>query len=243
MIIFPAIDIQGGQVVRLRQGRFEDVTTYASDPLKIAQQWVSQGAQWLHVIDLDGAKSGQPQNTTAIAAIARGVGVPLQVGGGIRTAQDIEQLLAMGVQRVILGTKVVEDRVFCKNILQKWPERIAVSLDCKDGYVAQRGWTEVTAITAIDLAKELAALGLRYLIYTDIARDGMLTGPHIVGLEKLLKAVSLGIIASGGIAHLQDIQNLKQLESQGLIGAITGKAIYEGTLDLREAIAVCSQNA
>jgi phosphoribosylformimino-5-aminoimidazole carboxamide ribotide isomerase len=243
MIIFPAIDIQGGQVVRLRQGRFDDVTTYASDPLQIARQWVSQGAQWLHVIDLDGAKSGRPQNTTTIAAIAKGVDVPLQVGGGIRTAQDIEQLLALGVRRVILGTKVIEDRAFCEDILQKWPDYIAVSLDCKDGYVAQRGWTEITAIAAIDLAKEFAALGLRYLIYTDIARDGMLTGPHIVGLEKLLKVVSLGVIASGGIARLEDIQNLRRLEPQGLIGAITGKAIYEGTLDLREAILLCSPSA
>jgi len=242
MILFPAIDIQQGKVVRLLQGKFDEVTEYAADPLDMAQQWVNRGAQWLHVVDLDGAQEGKIQNWDSIINIAKNVDVPVQMGGGVRTQEDIERLIDAGVKRIVLGTKVIEDRNFLKEILSRWPENITVSLDCSNGMVAQRGWTSVTELRGIDFAKELEALGLKYIIYTDIARDGMLTGPNFESIQEMLDAVSIAFIASGGISKLEDVKKLCALESQGLIGAITGKAIYEGTLNLEEALKVCSQN-
>jgi len=242
MIIFPAIDIQNGKVVRLLQGKFDEVTEYAADPLVMAQQWVGRGAQWLHVIDLDGAKEGTIQNWDSIIQIAKNVPIPVQMGGGVRTIEDIQRLLDAGVQRVVLGTKVIEDREFLKDILSRWPENIAVSLDCSNGMVAQRGWTSVTELRGVDFAKELETLGLKYIIYTDIARDGMLTGPNFESIQEMLDAVNIALIASGGISKLDDVKKLQTLTSQGLIGAITGKAIYEGTLNLEEALKLCSQS-
>ncbi len=242
MILFPAIDIQQGKVVRLLQGKFDEVTEYAADPLVMARQWVSRGAQWLHVVDLDGAKEGKIQSWQSIRNIIKNIDVPIQMGGGIRTQEDIERLMDVGVKRVVVGTKVIEDRSFLKGILSRWPENIAVSLDCSNGLVAQRGWTSVTELRGIDFAKELQDLGLKYIIYTDIARDGMLTGPNFESIQEILDAVDISFIASGGISKLEDIKKLCILESQGLIGAITGKAIYEGTLNLEEALKVCSQN-
>ena len=239
MILFPAIDIKNGKVVRLKQGIFDKVTEYDPDPVKIAQKWEDQGAEWLHVIDLDGAKSGKMKNAGIIGNIAQSVKIPVQVGGGIRTEEDIQELLASGVSRVILGTKVIEDRDFLKSILARWPEQIAVSLDCSNGMVAQQGWTKVTNIKATDFATELEDLGLRCLIYTDIKRDGMLTGPNFEALEELLDTVGIPIIASGGVANIEDIKKLGELDEKGMIGAITGKAIYEGTLDFEEALKLC----
>jgi phosphoribosylformimino-5-aminoimidazole carboxamide ribotide isomerase len=242
MILFPAIDIKDGKVVRLKQGKFDEVTVYSVDPVKTAKEWAGLGAQWLHVVDLDGALKGELKNKSIIFDIARNVPIPVQTGGGIRTAQDVEEILTGGVQRIILGTKAIADRKFLKKLLQKWPDQIAVSVDCLNGKVAQRGWTEVSNINAIDLAKELKDLGLRCLIYTDISRDGMLSGPNVEALEELLTVVRIPVIASGGLSSLQDIKRLITLEKQGLIGAITGKAIYEGKFDLREALKICSQN-
>ena len=242
MIIFPAIDIKEGKVVRLLQGQFDKVTEYSGDPVVVAKQWVERGAQWLHVIDLDGAKDGKIQNLESIANIAKAVNVPIQMGGGVRTEEDIAQLLDAGVTRVVLGTKVIEDRDFLKRILLKWPENIAVSVDCSKGMVAQRGWTSVTELRDVDFVRELEGFGLKYLIYTDIARDGMLSGPNLESINEVLDVTNIAFIASGGISSLEDIKNLSALQSKGLIGAITGKAIYEGTLNLEEALAVCSQN-
>ncbi|MCK5579770.1 MAG: 1-(5-phosphoribosyl)-5-[(5-phosphoribosylamino)methylideneamino]imidazole-4-carboxamide isomerase [Candidatus Omnitrophica bacterium] len=239
MILFPAIDIKSGKVVRLKQGLFNKVTEYSDNPAEVAQKWENQGAQWIHVVDLDGAKSGKVKNLSIIAKVAQSVDIPIQMGGGVRTKEDIRELFAAGVGRVILGTKAVEDREFLKELVAQWPQRIAVSVDCSNGMVTQKGWTQVTEINAIDFVTELEDLGLRCLIYTDIKRDGMLTGPNFEALEELLSSTGVPVIASGGIAKLEDVQKLAELESMGVIGAITGKAIYEGTLDFKEALKVC----
>lgn len=245
MILIPAIDINDGKVVRLRQGKFDQVTEYSSSPLAVAQKWAAAKALWLHLVDLDGAQSGAMKNLEVIRTIAQAIKIPVEVGGGIRRPEDVQRLLDAGVARVILGTTAVADRSFFKNILKNTPDKIAVSLDCSNGMVAQRGWTEMTKIKGIDLAKELEQLGLQCLIYTDIARDGMLTGPNFAGLSEMLTAVKINCIASGGIASLEDVQKLAALSQKhkNLLGAITGKAIYEGKLDFKEAVKLCSPNA
>lgn len=240
MIIFPAIDIKDGKVVRLFQGKFDEVTEYSGDPLVVAQKWQQQGAQWLHVVDLDGAKTGTMQNRDAIIEIAKKVRVPIQVGGGIRSREDIQRLIDGGVARVILGTRVISDRDFLLEMLALWKKRIAVSLDCSQGFVARRGWTESSNIKAVDFVKGLEDLNIACLIYTDIARDGMLTGPDILGLRGLLNMTKIPIIASGGVASVEDLRKLMDLEPEGLLGAIIGKAIYEGRVNLEEAIRACS---
>lgn len=239
MMIIPAIDLKDGKVVRLWQGRFDKVTVYSDDPAGMARQWVSLGAQWLHVVDLDGAQGGEIKNIESIRKIVEAVNIPVEMGGGIREREDIERLLTLGVSRVILGTKAVEDRKFLKETLSRWKERIAISLDCSNGIATQRGWTSVSQLKATDFARELQGMGLSCLIYTDIARDGTLTGPNFEGLTAILASVNIPVIASGGVASLEDVRKLCLLEPQGLKGAIVGKAIYEGQLDLKEAIELC----
>lgn len=241
MIIFPAIDIKEGNVVRLLQGNFDEVTEYSGSPAAMAKLWEGKGAQWLHVVDLDGAKTGEMQNRDTILKIAKSVHIPVQTGGGIRTEDDIQRLLDGGIARVILGTKVIEDRSFLKNIIRRWNDQIAVSLDCANGMVAERGWTSTSNLKAVDFVRELEALGLSCLIYTDIARDGMMSGPDLDGLTQLAQATRIPIIASGGISDIGDIRKLLAMEGTGIIGAITGRAIYEGKLDLKEALELCSQ--
>ncbi len=236
MIIFPAIDIKNGQVVRLIQGKFDQVTEYSNDPVSVAKQWEQRGAQWLHVVDLDGAKTGQIQNKDVILRIVKAVHIPVQMGGGVRSSADVDNMLNGGVSRIVLGTRAIEDRAFFKETLAKGKEKVAVSLDCNKGMVAQRGWTTTSNIKATDVVKELEALGLKCLIYTDIARDGMLTGPNIKELNDILNVTQIPVIASGGISCLNDIKELMKLVPKGLIGAITGKAIYEGKLNLEEAL-------
>jgi phosphoribosylformimino-5-aminoimidazole carboxamide ribotide isomerase len=238
MIIFPAIDIKDGQVVRLLQGDFDQVTEYARDPLAIAREWVSRGAGWLHLVDLDGARTGNMRNREIIIKIARAAGVPVETGGGVRGEEDIAGLVDGGVRRVILSTKAIEDRAFLTAMLRKYGDKIAVSLDCKDGRLTQRGWVDTTNIKAAEFVKELEHLGVSWVIYTDIARDGMLTGPNLERLEEILSVTKIPVIASGGVATIGDIRELKKLEPRGLLGAITGKALYEGTLDLEEALRV-----
>lgn len=238
MIIFPAIDIKEGKVVRLMQGKFDQVTEYAQDPAAIAKEWEFQGAQYLHVVDLDGAKHGKVTNWDAIQSIITAVTIPIQVGGGIRTELDVNQLMEMGVDRVILGTQAINNQALLQHFIAKWQSHVAVSVDASNGLVTKLGWTESTDIRAVDFARKLENLGLKCLIFTDIARDGMLTGPNIQRLIEILDAVDIPTIASGGISNIQDIKNLKKLENQGLMGAITGKAIYEGTLDLKEALQI-----
>ena len=240
MIIIPAIDIKEGKVVRLSRGKFDDMTVYSDDPVAMAKKWEKAGAQLLHVVDLDGAQKGAMKNLDLIITIAKAVKVPIQVGGGLREKNDIEKLLSSGVARIILGTKAIENRKFVKELIAKWRDRIVVSLDCNNGMVAQQGWTVTTELKATEFAEELEGLGLNNLIYTDIARDGTLTGPNFDGLKKILDAVEMQVIASGGVGQIQDIKKLIKLEPYGLYGAIVGKAIYENKLDLKEAIKVCS---
>ena len=196
----------------------------------------------LHVVDLDGALEGTLKNFALVKKITQSVKIPVQTGGGVRSHENIEKLLLSGVSRVILGTRVVSDKRFLKEALSLGQDKIAVSLDCSDGKVTQRGWTEISNLLAVDFAKELEQSGLHCLIYTDIARDGMLTGPNIEGLEEILNSVKIDVIASGGISELKDIKKLLALKAKNLIGAITGKAIYENKLDFKKAIHLCSQS-
>ena len=242
MILFPAIDIKDGKVVRLRQGQFSQKSEYSQDPLSMAKHWVQQGAEWLHVVDLDGAQTGEMKNLSIIVDMAQKIKVPIQVGGGIRSLEIIEKLIQSGIKRVVLGTKAIEDQAFLKSALKKFKDQLAVSIDCQNGMAAQHGWTSVSNVKGTDLAKSLEKAGVKYLIYTDISRDGMLSGPNFTGLAEFLKATSLPVIASGGIANLNDIKELKKFVPSGLLGAITGKALYEGQLDLKEALALCSKN-
>lgn len=249
MIVIPAIDIKDGKVVRLVQGDFNKVTDYLLDPVEVAKEWEKQGAQRLHVVDLDGAKTGQLTNSGIIHDIANAVKIPVQVGGGIRNEMLVEMLLgsevlrSMKVERVILGTSAALDKnnKEFQKIIEKWKDRVAVSIDCKEGFVALRGWTEKSTVKGLDLAKEMESIGVKRLIYTDIARDGMLTGPNFEGLKEILKAVKIPVIASGGVASIDDIKKLIKIsaEHKNLEGVITGKAIYEGKLNFEEATKLC----
>lgn len=241
MIIIPAIDIKAGKVVRLSQGKFHEVTIYSERPTLVAKEWEAAGATLLHVVDLDGAEKGKIENLDIIAGIAKTVNIPIQMGGGIRTKEDIKKVLASGVRRVVLGTKVIEDKEFLKEILSQWGEKILVSLDCSRGIVAKQGWTSVSTLKAEDFAKELASLGLKTLVYTDIARDGTLRGPNIDGIKNILDAVAISVIASGGISELSDIKKLVDLNAAHLAGVIVGKALYEHRFSLQDAIKLCSQ--
>jgi len=235
MILIPAIDIKGGKVVRLFQGKFDQQTDYDLSPVTTAQAWEDQGAQWIHLVDLDGAKSGVMANKAYIISIAKHAGIPVEVGGGIRDEQTIEELINAGIGRVILGSKAVEDRKFLKSMLKLYAEKICVSLDCSNGFVARHGWVSTTDIKAVDLALELEALGLQWMVYTDIARDGTLAGPNFEQLQTMVNTVrSINIIASGGISSIEDVRQLASMK--GVAAAITGKAIYEGKLDFKKAL-------
>ncbi len=239
MRIIPAIDIKNGKVVRLFKGRFDKVTEYGSDPVDMARRWRDEGATDLHIVDLDGAESGGRVNEGVIKQIVKGLGIPVQVGGGIRSHEVIDDYLHAGVARVVLGTKVVQAPSFLGEVLAVWKDRVAVSLDCSNGYVAQRGWVELSTVKGVDLARDLVAMGLKYIIYTDIARDGTLVGPDIEGLKEMLDVGDVRVIASGGVKDIGDIRALASLGQGSLYGVIVGKAIYEGTLDLKDAAAAC----
>jgi phosphoribosylformimino-5-aminoimidazole carboxamide ribotide isomerase len=244
MIIFPAIDIKEGKVVRLVQGQFDRVTEYSQDPVKVAEHWKAQGAQWLHVVDLDGARTGQMTNAVIIKKIASTVGIPIQVGGGVRSLEIIKDLFENNVARVILGTKAFEDQEFLKTALKTWPENIVVSLDCSNEYVMKNGWVVASDVLVWDFIEILKKFGLKYLVYTDVSRDGMLSGPNSFMLRQILASVEgIKLIASGGVSSIEDIKNLCRINKEfngRLFGVITGKAIYEGKLNLKEAISLCS---
>jgi phosphoribosylformimino-5-aminoimidazole carboxamide ribotide isomerase len=232
MIIYPAIDIKDGRCVRLLQGRFEDETVFGG-PVEMAKKWASMGASWLHTVDLDGARHGNSSNRLIISEIASVSGIPVQMGGGIRTMDDMDEVLGLGIQRVILGTAAVNNPQLVREALQKYPGRIAVGIDAKDGRVAVEGWEKVSSHTAVDFAKTMEQLGCRVIIYTDIATDGMLKGPNLDAMEEMIGAVGMEVIASGGVSSIQDLINLKNI---GAAGAITGKALYTGAISLEEAI-------
>ncbi len=236
MLVIPAIDIKGGKCVRLVQGKMDQETVYSTNPVEVAKKWQSMGAEYLHLVDLDGAVAGEPKNSDAIETIADAISIPFQVGGGIRDIEAINLYLAMGASRIILGTAALEKTWFVKDVCEQHHGQILVGIDARDGRVAIRGWEELTNKAAIELAKELEDAGVAGIIYTDISRDGMLKGPNIEGTKALAQSVKIPIIASGGVSNIDDIKRLKEIESAGVVGVITGKAIYTGSLDLREAI-------
>jgi phosphoribosylformimino-5-aminoimidazole carboxamide ribotide isomerase len=237
--ILPAIDLKGGQCVRLRQGRADDATVYGSDPAAQAREWARQGAAWLHVVDLDGAFQGRPAHLDVIGAMARAAGIPVECGGGLRRDEDIAALLARGVRRAILGTRALEHTDELAALAAKHGDRLAVGIDARDGFVQVKGWTETSRTTAVELARRAAAAGVATIIYTDTATDGMLRGPNFAGTAQLCDAVgaACGVIASGGITTADDITRLRALGKPNLAGAIVGKALYEGRTTLAELLA------
>jgi len=234
MLIIPAIDLKDGKCVRLQQGRKEAVTVYSNNPVVTARKWESFGARVLHVVDLDGAFTGEQKNIENILKIRKSVKMVMEVGGGIRDMMTVDKLVSAGIERVIIGTSAVEDSSFVVDACRRFPGKIFVGIDAKDGKVAVRGWEEVSTIEAGELARRVESVGVGGIIYTDISRDGMLTGPNVSAQQEMVKTVNIPVIASGGIATLEDIKNLLQVK--GLWGAITGKAIYSGSLDLGDAI-------
>jgi len=235
MLIIPAIDLQDGCVVRLVQGKL-DKKIYSRQPLKTAKHWARQGARFLHVVDLDGAFSGKPKNLAIIKEIAKGVDIPLECGGGIRSIETIKSLLNSGVQRVVLGTKAATDREFLQEACKLFKDKIIVSVDAKGSDVCIKGWKDKTKLNTLSFIKGLKKIGFKSIIYTDISRDGTLKGPNIKDTKNLLKETGIKIIVSGGISALDDILRLKVLEIEGLAGIIIGKALYEGKFTLAEAL-------
>ena len=238
MIVIPAIDLKEGKCVRLLQGRMEDATVYSEDPGDQAAHFESLGAQLIHVVDLDGAFAGEPKNLASIKKVLSAVKVPIEVGGGIRNMETIDSLLGLGVSRVVLGTAALEVPGLLILACKKYPGRIVAGIDAKDGKVAVRGWGEVSSVTVDELAKRMQDAGVRAIIYTDISRDGMMTGHNIEATKRLAGQVSTPIIASGGVKDLSDIKALMEIEALGVEGVITGKAVYSGALDLKEAIEI-----
>lgn len=238
MQIYPAIDLRDGKCVRLKQGDYAQETVFGADPAAMAQRWVADGATYLHLVDLDGAKDGRPANGRSIRAIVKAVGdVPCQLGGGLRTEDDIKQALGWGVTRVIVGTKALQSPVWLAQMAQQFPGRIVLGIDAKAGKVATQGWLDVSEISALDLAKQCAQPPLSAIIYTDISRDGMMQGANVAAMGEMAAAVPLPVIASGGVTTLDDV---KRLHENALAGCIIGRALYEGQLNLREVVAAVS---
>ena len=237
MKIYPAIDILGGKAVRLTQGRASDATVYG-EPLEMAARWVGKGAEWLHVVDLDGAFEGRSQHLDILRDMAASVPMAkIQVGGGVRSMSVIESLLDAGIQRVVLGTAAVQDPDFVKQALLERTHNIAVGIDARNGMVQVAGWTQDSHIGAIELARRLEGLGARLVIYTDIARDGVLEGPNIEATKEMLESTGLSVIASGGISSIADVRHLSELDHWHFDGVIIGKALYEGRIQIEEALA------
>jgi phosphoribosylformimino-5-aminoimidazole carboxamide ribotide isomerase len=236
MKIYPAIDILGGKAVRLKQGRAADATVYG-DPQEMARRWVEKGAHWLHVVDLDGAFEGTPRNINVLRDIAAATpSVKIQVGGGVRSMSIVESLLDAGIQRVVLGTAAVQNPDFVRAALAERAQDIAVGIDARNGTVQVSGWIEDSQISAIDLARSLEDLGARLVIYTDISRDGVLTGPNVEATKEMLASTKLSVIASGGVSSLDDVRRLAEIDHSRLDGVIIGKALYEGLFQLEEAL-------
>jgi len=238
MIIIPAVDIKNGRCVRLFQGQMDSETVFSNDPAAMAKRWEEEGAEIIHVIDLDGAFEKSPQNLHSIKKIIKSIKVPVQVGGGIRNIDTIKLLLDLGVTRVIIGTEAVKNPQLVKDACRLFPEQIIVGIDARNGLVAIEGWAQTTKMMAVDLAKKFEDCGVAAINFTDIQRDGMQTGPNIIETRHLAEAVSIPVIASGGVSTIEDIINLIPLKQAGVIGVITGRALYSGTLSLKEAIEV-----
>lgn len=232
--VIPAIDLKGGRCVRLRQGLAAAETVYADDPVQMAREWERQGAAWLHVVDLDGAFAGRPVHAELIAKMIRAVAIPVEVGGGLRTDADLQCLLEGGAARVILGTRACGAAADLETLITRFGERLAVGIDARQGKVQVKGWTETLALDAAALAARLDGQGIRTLVVTDTATDGMLQGPNLAGIGALCDRVSCAVIASGGVSSAQDIAALRRLKRKNLAGAIVGKALYDGRVTLRE---------
>lgn len=233
MKIYPAIDIKDGQCVRLFKGQFSDVTVYGDSPAEMAKKWEAQGGEYIHVVDLDGALKGHGVNAEKIKEICQSVNVPVQTGGGIRTMEDIEAKLSCGISRVIIGTKAVADSEFVKRAVDKYGDKIVIGIDAKDGMVAVEGWERTSDFTAVEFAKKMVSIGVKTIVYTDIATDGTLLGPNVTAMAEMANAVNADIIASGGVGSLDHI---KSLVPTGVEGVIVGKALYTEKVNLTEAV-------
>ncbi|MFA7062214.1 MAG: 1-(5-phosphoribosyl)-5-[(5-phosphoribosylamino)methylideneamino]imidazole-4-carboxamide isomerase [Pedobacter sp.] len=238
MIIIPAIDLKNGNCVRLEQGLMDKDTVFNDNPAAQALDWQNQGAELLHIVDLDGAFAGEPRNRAAIEAIVKTITIPAQLGGGIRDIATIEAYLSLGLSRVIIGTAAQRNPDLVQEACSRFPGRIVVGIDARNGMVAVQGWAEVTGVTAVELALKFEDCGVAAIIYTDISRDGMLQGPNLEATLALAKAVAIPVIASGGVSSLKDIENLMAIEQSGVTGVITGKAVYTGAIKLSDAIAL-----
>ncbi len=237
MILLPAIDLMSGEVVRLKQGKADQKTVYSNDPAAFARRWEEEGGDYLHIVDLDAAFSGEQKNLESVRAITSAISIPCELGGGMRSAEAIERALEAGVSRVVIGTRAAESVDFVGEMVQRFGgERIAVGIDAKNGIVSVKGWTELSSRSALDLAREVEAVGAGTIIYTDIATDGMLQGPNFAELEKMLAALKCQLIASGGVSSADDVRKLGKMP--GLYGCIIGKAIYDGAVNLREVASV-----
>jgi len=235
MLIIPAVDIKNKKCVRLFQGKADQETIYSEDPVSFAQKWEQEGAKYLHVVDLDGAFSGETKNLDVIARIAKETKIKIEVGGGIRTLETIEKYLKLGVSRIILGTKALEEK-FLKEALSRFKEQIVIGIDAQDGFVVTQGWVEKTKVTSAELVKKVSSLGALRIIYTDITYDGTLKGPNLQGMKEVLELVNIPVIASGGVSKTADLYNLKALNKDNLEGVIIGKALYTGDINLKEAL-------
>ena len=236
MLILPAIDLKGGRCVRLQQGEMERETLFSDHPEEAAGRWESLGAQFLHIVDLDGAVAGRPQNETAIKRILQSISIPLELGGGIRTLDTIEHYLALGVKRVVLGTIAHKRPALLEEACKKFPGSIAVGIDARDGMVAVEGWKETTAVRAADLVKTMEDKGVEVIIFTDIKRDGMMSGPNIESTRAMAEATRIPVIASGGVTTLDHVRELMRLEAGGVQGIIVGRALYEGSINLKDVL-------
>lgn len=236
MIVIPAIDIKGGKCVRLLQGRMDAETVFSDDPAAMGSRWESEGAELIHVVDLDGAVGKRPVNLDTIRAIIDRVNVPIQVGGGIRDIETIRMYIDQGVARVVIGTEAIKNPELVKTACREFPDQIVVGIDAIGGQVAIEGWTQTTEVLAIDLGRQLEDFGVVAINFTDIERDGMQTGPNLLEIKRFAKAISIPVVASGGVSSIDDIKNLAPLETFGVVGVITGRALYDGSLDLKSAI-------
>lgn len=234
MQIWPAIDLRGGKCVRLRQGDFAQETVFGDDPAAMARHWVEQGAMCLHLVDLDGARDGYPANLESIRAILAAVDVPCELGGGIRTAEAVAELLSLGLDRLVLGTRALSEPDWFRQLCRQFPGKLVLGIDARDGKVATDGWLSTSQVSAIELARQFDGEPLAALVYTDIAQDGMLAGPNFAAMAEMQAAVPVGVVASGGVTTAEDV---RELARRGLAGAIVGRALYEGRLSLAEALA------
>ena len=234
LTILPSIDLRGGKVIRLKQGDYAQQLNYDVDPIATARSFAEAGATWMHIVDLDGAKEGKPVQTELIASIIRAVKIQVEVGGGVRTQEDIQTLIQAGARRVVIGTKAIEDWPWYESLVPKFPNQTVLALDAKNGFVATRGWTETSALRAVDIARRVNGWQIGAILYTDVAKDGMMTGPNFEQTHQLALAGDVPVIASGGVGTLDHIRRLTQLPP--IWGCIVGRSLYEGTVDLREAI-------